>query len=139
MEKPALGDPGLFPDEAVLAATLGRSKAAYDELLARCGARCPELEAGWKYYNDGKSWLFKAQSKKKSLFWLSARPGSFRTTFYFPTRAEESVLGSELPDSLKEQYGQSAGKKFRGITLELKAKKDLASFEKLLALKIATG
>lgn len=30
-----------------------------------------ELEHGWRYYNDGKSWLLKAVHGKKTIFWLS--------------------------------------------------------------------
>lgn len=136
MDKPVLGDPAVYPSDEVLASSLGRSKAAYDALFERARAGLPDLEAGWKYYNDGKSWLLKASRKKKTLFWLSAREGSFRTTFYLGAGAGEALLGSALPEGLKEQFRQSAGKKFHGVTVELKAKKDLAAFEGLLALKL---
>ncbi|MDP3176949.1 MAG: DUF3788 family protein [Spirochaetaceae bacterium] len=137
MEKRALGDPSVYPSDDILQAHLGRSKAAFSALFERARATLPELETSWKYYNDGKSWLLKASRKKKTLFWLSVDEGRFRTTFYLGPRADDAVMSAGLPHDLVARFREDAGKKFRGLTLVVKTKKDIAVFEKLLAIKVA--
>ena len=138
MEQPVLGDPDVYPTDAVLASHLGRAKAAFDALFDRNHSEHPDFEESWKYYNDGKSWLLKVSKKKKTLFWLSVGEGFFRATFYLGSKAEDAVLGSSLPDELKEQYRETSDKKFHGITLLVKAKKDLAAYDGLLEIKLAS-
>jgi hypothetical protein len=137
METPILRDPSVYPDDAVLTVCLGASMPVYNAVLDFCRSHQPAFEATWNYYNDGKSWLFQATSKKKTLFWLSAGHGLFRTTFYLGSNADQAVESAGLPEELVAQFHATAGKKFRGLTLELRAIKDLEIFAKLLALKVA--
>jgi hypothetical protein len=138
MKERALGDPELFPSDEVLAAHLGRSMAAFSAMLERNRSKHPDFQERWKYYNDGKSWLFNVSRKKKTLFWLSVEEGGYRVTFYLSPAGGEALLGSSLPEGLKGQYRAAEGKKFRGVTLEVKAKKDLEAYEGLLAIKMAS-
>jgi len=138
VENKALGDPELYPSEDVLAARLGRAKAAYAAMLDYNHADHPDFEERWKYYNDGKSWLFSASRKKRTLFWLSVDEGWYRVTFYLTPKGGEALLGSSLDEGYKEQYRSAAGKKFRGVTLVVRAKKDLAVYRALLAIKMST-
>jgi hypothetical protein len=134
-----LGDPALYPSDEVLDAHLGRAAAALAAMREYNRAEHPGLEENWKFYNDYKSWLCKGAVKKKTLFWLSVDEGRFRMTFYLGSGAGEAIYGSSLPDDLKEQYREAEGRKFRGVTLVVKSKKDLASYRELLAIKKAAG
>jgi hypothetical protein len=136
-EKPALSDPGTFPDDRVLSAILGPARDAFEAALGRVEARCPGAEFGWKYYRDGKSWLMKASWKKKTLFWLSAGRSFFRTTFYLPASLEGTVLSGSLPPETKEGFSASAGKKTRGATVTIAGTEGIAHFDTLLSLKLA--
>jgi hypothetical protein len=107
-------------------------------MLAYNHSEHPDFEERWKYYNDGKSWLFNISRKKKTLGWFSVNEGSYRTTFYLSPNGGEALLGSDLPEELKEQYRAAKGKKFRGVTVTVKAKKDLAAYKELLAIKMAS-
>jgi hypothetical protein len=138
VEKRTLGDPEVYPSGEVLAAHLGKANTAFAAMLELNHAGHPDFEEKWKYYNDGKSWLFNVSRKKKTLFWLSVEDGWYRTTFYLNAKAGEALLGSSLPEELKDQYRAAEGKKIRGVTLVIKAKKDLAAYEDLLALKMAS-
>lgn len=140
MEAKTLCDPAIFPSDEVIASHLGRANAAFVEMLERNRAAHPDFEERWKFYNDGKSWLFNVSRKKKTLFWLSVGEGSFRTTFYLGPKAKEAVLGADIPEELKDQYreAEARGAKIRGVTLVVKARKDLAAYETLLAIKLAT-
>lgn len=138
MDKRALGDPEILPSEEVIAGHLGRANAAYLAMLEHNRSAYPDSEERWKYYNDGKSWLFNLSRKKKTLLWLSVEDGFFRATFYLNAAGGEALLGSALPDELKEQFGAAEGKKIRGVTVHVKAKKDLEAYKELLAIKAAS-
>jgi hypothetical protein len=139
MEKRALGDPDILPSPETLAAHLGRANAAFLAMLELNRAEHPDFEERWKYYNDGKQWLFNVARKKKTLFWLSVDEGWYRTTFYLNAAGGEALLGSGLPEDLKEQYRAAEGKKLRGVTVVVKAKKDLETYKGLLAIKMASA
>jgi hypothetical protein len=138
MADSALTDPGAFPSEELIGEKLGRAEAAYKAVFGYLGAAYPEIRGEWKYYNDGKSWLLKAPLKGKTVFWLSVAPGFFRVTFYLGAGMEGSVMASGLPQAAKEGFAASSGKKFRGLSLELRAKKDLAAFKEALGLKLGS-
>lgn len=138
---PVLGDPLIFPDDTVLASHLGRSMAAYRALLEWMKTTYPEALGGWKYYRDGKSWLFNASRKKKTLFWLSAGDGWFRTTCYFSMRHRDFLLGKGLPEAQLGQLAEAeaGGKKNCGLTVVVGAKADLAALKGLIELKVELG
>jgi hypothetical protein len=136
MEPSVLNDPATYPTEEVLASFLGEANAAFQALFERNHFRHPDFVETWKYYNDTKCWLLNVSRKKKTLFWLSIGNGWFRTTFYFPAKAEEVILGSALPEDLKAPYRESSGRKFRGITLIIRETLDSEPYEQLLGLKL---
>jgi hypothetical protein len=135
----SLNDPALFPSDEVLASRLGRAMASLNAMREINKAELPAFEENWKFYNDYKSWLCKAATGKKTLFWMSAGERRFRATFYLGSGVGEAVLGSSLPEELKDQYRESAGKKYHGVTLIVKSKKDLAAYRELLAIKMSEG
>ena len=138
MEQALLADPNIFPTDDVLFSHLGKAKSSFVALFEYNHKNYPDLAERWKYYNDGKSWLFNVSRKKKTLFWLSVQHGFFRTTFYLNARAAECIRNSNIPQSLKDQFKETAGKKFRGITVVIKGKEDVEVYKELLALKMAT-
>lgn len=135
--KPALSDPDVYPSDEVLDAILGPARPAYDALLDFLRAEYPDAVGAWKYYRDGGRWLLNvSRGKKGTVFWLTADPGSFRTTFYLASRHEDRVLESGLPEPLKEQYRASAGRKFRGITVTVRTVDDLDAWKVLVPIKL---
>ncbi len=138
MDKPVLSDPSLFPTDEILFSHLGRAKPSFVSLFEYNHARFPEFVERWKYYNDGKSWLMNVSTKKKTLFWLSVNDGYFRTTFYLNAKAAQRVASIKIPEELKTKFEETAGQKFRGITVVVKAKKDVETYKELLSLKLAT-
>jgi len=137
MDKPVLYDPAVFPTDEVLASHLGKAMSSFALLLQFNRTNFPEFVEQWKYYNDGKSWLLNVSRKKKTLFWLSVKDGSFRTTFYLNSKAAQLVPDSNVPQRLKDQFKKSEGERFRAITVEIKTRKDVEVYRKMLALKMA--
>lgn len=131
----ALFDQNVFPTPEVLSSVLGASYSAYLGLMDMLRAAQPDAVVNWKYYRDARSWLLNAAAKKKTLFWLAAENGCFRTTFYLGAEFEEAVSASALPPETKERYAASSGKKFRGVTVRVERAEDLRHFAALLDWK----
>ena len=76
--------------------------------------------------------------KKKNVFWLSIREGTFRITFYFTDRAAKAIADSTIPTEMKKQFkeGKQYGK-IRGLTVVFKYKKDIETAKALLAIKLS--
>lgn len=96
MERPLLKDGNQYPTDIILASVLGNSMEVYQELVSTLSRF--QIELDWHYYNDSKSWLGKAVSKKKTVFWLSIWQGFFKVSFHF---TEKTRLGiGSLPISV---------------------------------------
>ena len=138
MEPPVLTDKEQFPTQEVLDSHLGKSKTLWLSVFEYLHSSHPDVEERWKYYNDGKSWLFNASRKKKTVFWLSVIKGAFRTTFYFTPKARQAIKASSLSEELKQQYlDVKRGTTFHGITLVFRKKSDIVQFKRLVELKLS--
>ncbi len=96
MEEPVLRDAEEYPGDDVLRRHLGRAMASWQALMEHIEQHDPALSGEWRYYKDGKSWLFKVTYKKLTLCWVAVFQGKFKTTCYFPDRAEAAITGSKL-------------------------------------------
>jgi hypothetical protein len=136
MEPPVLTDPKLFPSDEVVFSHLGKTRSLWEAFFGSIHAEHPDFDTKWRYYNDGKSWLMNVSRKKKTVFWLTVIPGSFRITCYFTDKAAAAIQASPLSDELKAQFigGKRYGK-LGGITVTFKRKRDLKDAMALVALK----
>jgi hypothetical protein len=96
-----LGDENQFPSEEVLQTILGDSYSTYSELLKLFAAN--QMEAGWRYYQDGKAWLNKVQHKKRTIIWMSAWKGYMQATIYIPDKYIEQVYALDLSQACIEK------------------------------------
>ncbi|MGE5294751.1 MAG: DUF3788 family protein [Solirubrobacterales bacterium] len=136
MDKPCLTNKDEYPDDEVLSRHLGGVKKTWDSFLAFLKESHPSFVTEWRYYNDGKSWLCKLTNKKKTVCWISVCDGLFKTTFYFPDRAEELIAASELEKEYIDQFvnGEKYGK-IRGVTVLIKKLADLKATKILIDIK----
>ena len=120
MEKPCLNDPDIFPDDGVLLENLGRVKKAWDAFMKYLEESHPSFSGQWRYYRDGKSWLYKITQKKKTICWVSVWKGAFKTAFYFGDKAEEMIKASTLDKETIDQFvhGKRYGK-IRGVRVQI--------------------
>ena len=138
MEKPILTDKDQYPTEEIIFSHIGKSKMMWRDVFKYIHTNYPDFSEQWRYYNDGKSWLLKVTRKSKTIFWLSVFKDSFRITFYFGDKAEQSIMESAISDNLKE--GFKNGKRYnkiRGITLNFKNKKDIDYTQSLIKIKLS--
>jgi hypothetical protein len=99
--------------------------------------RYPLITGEWRYYNDGKSWLFKVTQKKGTICWVSVWDGFFKVTFYYSDKAAGLIAESSLDQTYKAQYndGKHYGK-IRGITVVVNQVADLEALKILTDIKL---
>lgn len=126
------------PDDERLALLLGEKKKLWDQILDNIQRSYKDITWSWNYYNDGHQWLFKLVQKKKTILWSAClASGDFRMTFYFGDKAEETILLSDLPEKVKNDFadGPRFGK-IRASSLLVRTREDLDSVLKLAAIKV---
>jgi hypothetical protein len=136
MQIPILKDPDQYPTEEIIFSSIGKCKPLWDSLFGYIHSQHPGFAEEWRYYNDGKTWLFKLTYKSRTIFWLSIIKNGFRTTFYFPAKAEELISTSNISDELKQEFIDQRENKIRGITIVYKNKKDVEFAKDLISLKL---
>lgn len=136
MDTPCLTDKTEYPDDSVLKRHLGDAKDAWDAFATFLEDNYPDYSGEWRYYNDGKSWLYKITKKTRTICWVAVWPGRFATTFYFPDRAESLIANSTLRRKYKEQFIKARRfGKTRGLTIDICKVADLSTTRKLIAIK----
>jgi hypothetical protein len=136
MERPNLNNPDEFPDDAVLRRYLGDVKDTWDAFMDYVHESCPAFCGQWRYYKDGKSWLYKLTKKKQTICWISVWEGFFKTTFYFTDKAELLIVASKLKKEYVDQFvrGKKYGK-IRGVTVNVAKPADLNATKRLIEIK----
>ncbi|HVN57566.1 MAG TPA: DUF3788 family protein [Bacteroidales bacterium] len=139
MDPVSLGEPSVYPDDELLEKLLGPAFPVYTGMVKELSGPGFDISCGWRYYNDGKSWLCKAVHKKKTVFWLSAREGFFRTTFYFTEKTGAPVEKLDISPAIKKSFSsaQHTGKLIP-LTLILRERDQLTDLMKIVAYKLKT-
>lgn len=136
-EKKILSDPTIEPTQEFIYDFLGNKKVWWQSIMDSTMKNYPNVTPVWKYYNDGKQWLFRLLQKKKTIFWLSLFEDTFRITFYFTDKAEPLLEESTIPREVLEQF--RSGKyfnKIRGITIKISKDQDVETVLKLVAVRL---
>jgi hypothetical protein len=135
METMVLTQPSISPTRKVLENALGKSFAAYEELMSTISGKY-DLVPAWRYYNDGKAWLCKVQYKKKTVFWLSVWNKYFKITFYFTARNIEAINKLDIDDSIKNDFtGNKAVGRLLPLSLTITKKEQLKDAFKIIECK----
>ena len=137
MEEPVLRDAKEYPSDDVLRRNLGRAMTSWQALMEHIEQHDPALNSEWRYYKDGNSWLFKVSYKRLTLCWVTVFKGKFKTTCYFPDRAEEAITSSKLNRAYIEQYvnGRRYGKT-RAISVDVRKLADLKATKEIMKTRL---
>ena len=136
MEPIVLTDPNVQPTDELIFGIIGENSVYWEKLVDYLYDKHLNISEEWRFYNDGKSWLYKAVKKKQTLYWIGVIKDTFRVSFYFGEKAEPVIEASSLPESIKEEfrnakrYGQ-----LRAISIEVRSDDDFTNVVKLLELK----
>jgi len=135
-EKLVLGDKSVYPSEEILFSIIGDKKIVWQKIISYAREKYDNITGEWRFYNDGKQWLFKLQYKKKTVFWSGVLQDTFRITFYFGKKAEPVITESNLPEKIREDF--VTGKQYgntRAISIKVSGTSDLETIYKLIDLK----
>lgn len=136
-EKPVLGDKSVYPSDNLLKSIIGDKMVIWLKLISFMKDNYKDVTGEWRYYNDGKQWLFKMQQKKKTIFWASVLKDTFRITFYFGNRAESAIEGSSLPKKIKDDFRDARRiGTLRPISTIVSENQDFDNILKLIDVKV---
>lgn len=91
----------------------------------------------WKFYTKKTGWTLKTLLGKRNLFFFKPYNKYFTLTFVFGDKAVNAVEDSDVSENLKQTLREA--KKYaegRGISVEVKNKKNVKDVLKLLDIKI---
>ena len=136
MEKLVLTDKSIPPTDDLIFSIIGRNRIYWQKLIAGVHQNYPDSQELWKYYNDGKSWLFRMIRKKKTLFWIGVLKDTFRVSFYFGEKAEPLIRNSGLPQKIVDDFisGQNLGK-IIAISIKIQRADDIENCIKLVDIR----
>lgn len=137
MEPIVLTDPAVEPNDELLFALIGEKHLLWRQLSAYLYGHHKEVSEVWKFYNDGKCWLFRYLKKKQTLCWIGVQAQTFRVSVWLPDRAEPFVEQSNLPDRYKELFRQTKSTKFgRGLTVVMEEEADVDAVCQWIDIKL---
>jgi hypothetical protein len=131
-------DKSQVPGESELAKVLGRTSKLWDQLKDLLATRYEPLTEEWKFYSKKSGWSLPLKRKKRTVLYLIPCKGYFIAAFVLGEKAVKAARESDLPASIVERINKA--KKYvegRGISIEVRSKKDLSHIEKLAEIKMA--
>lgn len=132
----ALKDSSVRPDDELVFSCIGDKKPLWELLHARLKSEHHDITGEWRYYNDGKSWLYRGLKKEKVIFWLAVFQDAFNVTFYLSKKAEELIEKSDLPLKMKQDFELTKDQKFRSIPVLVSDETDVENILKLVNIKL---
>jgi len=139
MEPIVLTDPNVQPTEELIFSIIGENRVYWEQLVDYLYNNHFDITEEWRFYNDGKSWLYRALRKKNTLYWIGVIKDTFRVSFWFGDKAEPVLLASTLAENIKEEFNNAKHYgKLRAISIEMRTTEDVQNTITLIELKIKT-
>jgi len=124
-----------MPTDELIFSIIGDKKIFWQRILSYLHDNHTDISEVWRFYDDGKSWLFRTLKKKKTIFWIGILDGTFRVSFYLADKATPLIVQSALPEKIKKEFLNTAGNKFRSITIKMNDADDAENVIKLIEIK----
>jgi len=78
LEPIVLTDPLIQPTDEIIFPIIGENKVYWEELIEFLYDNYSDISEQWRFYNDGKSWLYRTLRKKKTIYCSKRHlPGEF--------------------------------------------------------------
>lgn len=126
------------PTDEELAVALGPAKVVWDRLLSELDREYGVQDRVWKSHSPKWGWSLRVLRKKRTILWLSPRPGCFEVLFILGAKAMQAAAAAKLPQPIvkimKEAPKYPEG---TGVRILMKSAKYLPTIKKLTAIKLA--
>jgi hypothetical protein len=137
MEPIVLADKSVKPNDEIVFSIIGDKSKLWQKILTYLHGNHADISEEWKFYNDGKSWLFRTLKKKKTIFWIRVLKGTFRVGFWFGDKAEPIIVQSDLPESIKNDFKNAKRYNLvRSVSIIMADTRDLDIVIKLIEIKL---
>jgi len=136
MEPIILTDPNVQPTDELISLIIGEKTVYWQQILRYLRDNHSDITEVWRFYNDGKCWLYRTLRKTKTIYWAGILKDTFRITFYLSDKAEALIEESTLSENIKEEFWNTKGSKFRAVTVVMYAAEDLENVLKLIEIKL---
>lgn len=137
MSQIAMTDPTIAPTDELVLAYLGENITLWNALKEHLYANHEDISEIWRYYNDGKCWLFRYQIRKKTICWLSILEDRFQIGFWFGEKAEPVIEASNVSERAKSIYRNAKRTKIgRGIGFVVLNQEDVTDAIRLMEVRI---
>ena len=137
MEPIVLKDKSVKPNDEIVFPIIGEKSFFWQKIMNFLYDNHNDISGEWKFYNDGKSWLFRTLKKKKTIFWIGVLKDTFRVSFWFGDKAEPIIEQSDLPEDVKNDFRNAKRYKIgRGISIVMKNSADVENVLKLIDIKL---
>jgi hypothetical protein len=137
MESIVLTDKTTKPNDDIVFSIIGNKFVLWKKIMKYLYANYSDVSEEWKFYNDGKRWLFRSLRKGKTIFWIGVLKKTFRISFWFGDKAEPLIDQSDLPENIKSDF-RNAKKynKIRSLSITMPNSKDVNNVIKLVEMKL---
>lgn len=125
-DKIPFSDRNIKPDDELLEALNGSNFVHWKNFLSEILAYDSSASGDWRYYNDGKQWLFKMENRKRTIFWASYHEGAMMVTFYFTDKATDLLRTGGVSVYIIDKF--LTERKFgslKPISIELRSEEDV--------------
>ena len=136
METIVLTDRFITPTDELIFSIIGDRKIFWQRIVSYLHDNHSDITEVWRFYDDGKCWLFRTLKKKKTIFWIGILDGTFRVSFYLTEKATPLIVQSKLPEEIKNEFLNTTGNKFRSITIKMSDADDAENVIKLIEIKL---
>lgn len=136
MEPIILTDPNVQPTDELISLIIGENKVYWLQIIRYLHDNHSDITEVWRFYNDGKCWLYRTLRKTKTIYWAGILKDTFRITFYLSDKAESLIEESSLSENIKEEFLNTKGSKFRAVTVVMHSAEDLENVLKLIEIKL---
>ncbi len=137
MEPIIFTDPAVTPNEDLVFAGIGDHSNHWKKIEEYLSGHHTDITQVWRYYNDGKCWLFRYLKKGKTVCWISVLEKTFRVGFWLSDKAIPLIEQSDLPESVKEDFRNARITKIgRGLSVLISGPGDVENVIILMELKI---
>ena len=137
METNVLTDPNVQPTDELIFSIIGENSIYWQQIINYLYSNYSDITEAWRFYNDGKCWLYRTLRKKMTNYWLGILKDTFRITFYLSDKAEVLIEESSLTESIKEEFWNAKRSTFgRSITVVVRSAEDVNNILKLIEIKL---
>jgi len=137
MEAIILTDRFTTPTDELIFSIIGEKRIFWQRILNYLHDNHSEISEVWRFYDDGKCWLFRTLKKKKTIFWVGILENTFRVSFYLSDKAIPLIAQSDLTEKIKNEYANApSGKIGRSITIKMTDSEDAENVIKLIGIKL---